>query len=53
MEWIALRQWMGTAGVLFLYVVELVKIKKKRESFSSRETLLSHIKFLKNNQEKI
>jgi len=30
MEWIALRQWMGTAGVLFLYVVELVKIKKKR-----------------------
>lgn len=41
MEWIALRQWMGTAGVLFFYAMELVKIKKKRESFSSRETLLS------------
>jgi len=27
--------------------------KKKRASFSSRETLLSHIKFLKNNQKKI
>lgn len=60
MEWIALRQWMGTAGVLFLYVVELVKIKKKRASFSSREILLSqkpisniyNIKFLKNNKEK-
>lgn len=40
-------------GAVFLYVVEVVKIKKKRASFSSRETLLSHIKFLKNNQEKI
>lgn len=39
-------------GAVFLYVVEVVKIKKKRASFSSRETLLSHIKFLKNNQEK-
>ena len=47
-------------GAVFLYVVELVKIKKKRASFSSRETLLSqkpifniyNIKFLKNNQEK-
>lgn len=27
--------------------------KKKRASFSSRETLLSHIKFLKNNQKNI
>jgi hypothetical protein len=35
-------------GCCFLYIVELVKIKKKRASFSSRETLLSHI-----NQEKI
>ncbi len=57
---IAFWQQMDTAGVLFLYVVELVKIKKKRASFSSRETLLSqkpisniyNIKFLKNNQEK-
>lgn len=40
-------------GAVFLYVVEVEKIKKKRASFSSRETLLSHIKFLKNNQEKI
>lgn len=40
-------------GAVFLYVVEVVKIKKKRACFSSRETLLSHIKFLKNNQEKI
>lgn len=39
-------------GAVF-YEIELVKIKKKRASFSSRETLLSHIKFLKNNQEKI
>lgn len=38
-------------GAIF-YEIELVKIKKKRASFSSRETLLSHIKFLKNNQEK-
>lgn len=28
-------------GAVFLYVVEVVKIKKKRASFSSRETLLS------------
>lgn len=53
MEWIALRQYMGTAGVLFFIYCRIGENKKKRASFSSRETLLSHIKFLKNNQEKI
>ncbi len=44
---------MGTAGVLFFIWDRMGGNKKKRASFSSRETLLSHIKFLKNNQEKI
>lgn len=60
MEWIALRQWMDTAGVLFFICCISGENKKKRASFSSRETLLSqkpisniyNIKFLKNNQEK-
>mgnify|MGYP001289053663 CR=1 len=30
MEWIALRQWIGTAGVLFFIWDRMGKIKKKR-----------------------
>lgn len=33
MEWIALRQWMGTAGVLFLYGIEWVEIKRNEHPF--------------------
>lgn len=40
-------------GAVFFICCRIGENKKKRASFSSRETLLSHIKFLKNNQEKI